>query len=77
MNISNFDGMSASGLISENSSVNQALFRGNLSGSGVNGAVQGAFVNNGPNVAAGVIGNFGLAGEGVSAAGTIAGRRVP
>ena len=30
-----------------------------------------------PNVAAGVIGNFGLAGEGVSAAGTIAGRRVP
>lgn len=75
MNISNFDGMSVSGLISENSSVHEALFRGNLSGSGVNGAVQGAFVNNGPNVAAGVIGNFGLSGSGVSAAGTIAGAR--
>ena len=75
MEISNFDGMSVNGLISENSSVKQALFRGNLSGSGVNGAVQGAFVNDGPNVAAGVIGNFGLSGNGVSAAGTIAGAR--
>jgi len=77
MQINNFDGMSVSGLISENSTVNQALFRGNLAGSGMNGAVQGAFVNNGANVAAGVIGNFGLRGEGVSATGTIAGVRAP
>jgi hypothetical protein len=79
MDIRNFDGMSASGLISENSSATQALFNGGLAGvDGLHGSVQGAFVNDGPNVAAGVIGNFGLTnGAGLSASGTIAGARVP
>ncbi len=82
MQISNFDGMSASGLISEVANPTQALFAGGLGGpGGVTGRVSGAFVNNGLNgpgdVPPGVIGEFGLSGSGVSAVGTIAGAVVP
>jgi len=77
MQISDFGGLSAGGLISEVANPTQALFGGGLAGQGVTGNVDGAFVNNGSNVAAGVIGQFGLSGAGVSASGTIAGARVP
>jgi trimeric autotransporter adhesin len=77
MNIDNFDNMNASGLISEKAHPSKALFRGDLAGTGVTGNVNGAFVNDGVNKAAGVIGEFGLSGAGVSAVGTIAGAKVP
>ena len=77
LQISNFDGMNLSSAVSETSSASQALFGGNLTGTGLAGAVSGAFVNNGRNVAAGVIGNFRVTGSGVRAVGTIAGARTP
>jgi hypothetical protein len=75
MQISNFDGMNVSGSIADSSTANQALFLGPLQGSGATGVVQGAFVNNGRNIAAGVIGDFEFGKAGYRAAGTIAGRR--
>ncbi|MGN6768217.1 MAG: FecR domain-containing protein [Rhizobiaceae bacterium] len=59
LNISNFDGRSFGGTM--NGSVGgQATFHGDLSGSPgfVGGSANGAFVNNGSDVAAGAIGNF-------------------
>ena len=64
----------------------QELFSGALNASAFNieGSVNGAFVNNGPNVAAGVIGNFSFAGyddggsnSNVSGTGTFAGPGAP
>jgi hypothetical protein len=75
MQISNFDGMNLISELSDASTSSQALFGGDLSGSGVSGGVSGAFVNNGADIAAGVIGNFAVSGAGVSATGTIAGVR--
>jgi hypothetical protein len=59
LNISNFDGHSFGGTM--NGSVGgQATFNGDLSGSSgfLGGSANGAFVNNGSDVAAGAIGNF-------------------
>ena len=75
LQISNFDGMTVSGSIADSSTANQALFLGPLQGSGATGVVQGAFVNNGRNIAAGVIGDFEFGKAGYRAAGTVAGRR--
>lgn len=77
LSITNFDGMNLSSAVSERSTQTQALFGGQLMGSGANGTLNGAFVNDGLNVAAGVIGDFSVSGIGVRAAGTIAGARVP
>ncbi|WP_187970510.1 FecR domain-containing protein [Aquibium microcysteis] len=77
VNLNSFDGLNLSAGVSDASTSNQALFSGYLSGSGMNGAVNGAFVNNGPIKAGGVIGNFGFQGvsgsDNVMATGTIAG----
>ena len=80
--INNFDAdngaINVGGHVSDNSNDTQALFAGNLYGSGpgdqyVSGSIQGAFVNDGPNVAAGAIGNFAFSGGGVNVVGTVAG----
>ncbi len=76
MSISNFDGMNVSGAVADRAVGTQALFGGDLSGAGLSGSIDGAFVNNGPNVAAGVIGNFGFSGAGVNAVGTVAGAKI-
>ncbi|RST87345.1 hypothetical protein EJC49_05950 [Aquibium carbonis] len=75
LNISNFDGMNLFSEVSDVSTGNQALFAGSMHdyGNNVNGGISGAFVNNGSIKAGGVIGNFGIAGDGVLATGTIAG----
>lgn len=75
--ISDFDGMNLSSAVSESSTATQALFSGPLWGAGMAGSVHGAFVNDGSNVAAGVIGDFAASDAGVRAVGTIAGARVP
>jgi hypothetical protein len=75
LQVSNFDGMSFGGLISESSTPDQALFQGAVSGTGISGGVQGAFVNDAGNIAAGAIGSFGIAGPGVTAVGSFAGVR--
>jgi hypothetical protein len=77
LHITDFDGMNLSSAVSESSTATQALFSGPLGGAGLAGSVHGAFVNNGPDVAAGIIGDFAVSGAGVRAAGTIAGARVP
>lgn len=83
LSITNFDGMNVYAPISDASTLSQTLFTGSLydnpgyGSSLVSGSVTGALVNDGPNVAAGMIGNFGFAGDGVQAAGTIAGTRNP
>jgi hypothetical protein len=75
LTIGNFDGLSATGTVAGNPDQAKALFGGSLSGTSVSGSVNGAFVNNGSDVAAGIIGDFGLSGTGVQAVGTIAGVR--
>lgn len=75
--ITNFDGRNYNAAISDSSTTSQALFGGSLIGEIASGSVTGAFVNDGPNVAAGIIGNFGVAGSGYQATGTIAGARTP
>lgn len=79
MTISNFDGMTVAGAVTDTSSATgQATFAGGLSGGpDLAGNVGGAFVNDGPNVAAGVIGDFSFNGTGVNAAGTIAAAATP
>ncbi|MFN3548586.1 MAG: FecR domain-containing protein [Mesorhizobium sp.] len=78
VNINNFDGLTLSSGVSDASTSDQALFAGYLTGSGMNGGLSGAFVNNGDIKAGGVIGNFGFqgisGGDNVMATGTIAGR---
>jgi len=77
VNLNSFDGLNLSAGVSDSSTSDQALFSGYLSGSGMNGGVNGAFVNNGNIKAGGVIGNFGFQGvsgsDNVMATGTIAG----
>jgi hypothetical protein len=74
--ISNFDGMNVGAAVAETSTSTQALFSGGLTGSGMTGVVNGAFVNNGALKADGVIGVFSFGnGAAVRAEGTIAGRR--
>lgn len=80
--ITNFDGMNLYGTLSDTSTPQDALFGGSLSGDNpytvgdpydtVDGRLDGAFVNDGPNVAAGVIGNFNVSGTGYTAVGTVA-----
>ncbi|KAB0682934.1 FecR domain-containing protein [Aureimonas leprariae] len=87
MNIDNFDGRNFAGTIGANTGdTPDALFNGGLaqtnSTGGANdasGAVNGAFVNNGSAIAAGVIGNFNLgSGDGAwNASGIVAGARTP
>lgn len=77
LEINNFDNNSLSGTVADSSTATQALFIGGIAGSGAVGTVQGAFVNNGTNPAAGVIGNFQFGRTGYTAGGTIAGRRNP
>jgi hypothetical protein len=67
-----FDGETVGGPIGDNYANPTGNFGGNLAGS-VSGTVSGSFVGNGPNVAAGVIGNFTLGSGNMSAVGTIAG----
>ena len=74
-----FDPISVGGAVFDNSNDSQALFAGRLNGYNpyaggeLGGSIQGAFVNNGPNVAAGAIGNFAFSGTGVNVVGTVAG----
>lgn len=76
--ISNFDGITVTAALSDTSTPQDALFGGDLSGTNpyyagtVDGRLDGAFVNDGPNVAAGVIGNFNFSGTGYTAVGTVA-----
>lgn len=82
--INDFDGMSVSGYMYNESSSTQTLFGGNLynstEGPFLYGTASGAIVDNnnapgGPNVAAGVMGSFNFGGSGVSATGTFVGER--
>lgn len=85
VSITNFDNnVNLTGSLGETDSLNSALIGGALTGANVytadledslTGSFSGAFVNNpstGPNVAAGMIGNFSFTGTDVSAAGTAA-----
>ncbi len=87
VNIVKFDNnVNLSGALGETDSLNSALIGGALTGNNVytanpydnlSGSFSGAFVNNpaatsGPNVAAGMIGNFSFKGTDVSASGTTA-----
>lgn len=77
--INNFDGnYDVSGYVFDYSNDTQALFAGQIEGYSytdgyVSGNIQGAFVNDGPNVAAGAIGNFAFSNSGVNVVGTVAG----
>ena len=74
IDISNFDGRDIGGTVV--SFTDQTGFGGVLSGSGSFGIAQGAFVNNGNDTAAGVIGNFGFqAGTDYTASGVFMGER--
>ena len=73
LDITNFDGINASAFVFDPGGDNPTgRFQGNFD-SIVSGHANGAFVNDGPNVAAGVIGDFSLQGQGVQAVGTFAG----
>jgi hypothetical protein len=77
LQISDFDGQSFGGSISDPGlGGTHAVFAGSLAGSGLSGSVKGAFVSDGVDSAAGVIGNFGVSnGEGYTVTGTIAAER--
>ena len=69
--ISDFGGMNVSGAVSDPSG--SGFFGGGLSGAGgLTGSAGGVFVDDGPNVAAGVMGDFSFGGPGVAAVGTFA-----
>jgi hypothetical protein len=72
LSIDDFDGRSFEGVMSGAAS-GKATFGGSISGDGTEGTVRGAFVNDGSNIAAGVIGNFDATSSGWSATGIIAG----
>jgi hypothetical protein len=77
LSISDFDGRDFSGPISGSMSgatSGKATFGGSISGGSAEGTVRGAFVNDGSNIAAGVIGNFDATSSGWSATGIIAGQ---
>lgn len=78
LSISDFDGRSFGGSMSGAAS-GKATFGGGIDGPNYNGSVRGAFVNNGSDIAAGVIGNFDAqdimsGSSGWSATGIIAGQ---
>ncbi len=76
LNISNFDGMSVAGAVTDTSSLTQSLFDGTLTGTGLTGSAAGAFVNNGSVKAKGVIGQFEFSnGTAIKAAGTFVGKK--
>ncbi len=79
VSITNFDSHSFSGAVGDPAvpSDPSALFSGSLSGSGLSGTVNGAFVRNGTDAAGGVIGDFAVSGAGYAASGIIAGERAP
>jgi hypothetical protein len=71
--IRGFDGRDFDGFMSGAAS-GKATFGGSISGGSAEGTVRGAFVNDGSNIAAGVIGNFDATSSGWSATGIIAGQ---
>jgi hypothetical protein len=78
LSIDDFDGRDFSGSMSGAAS-GKATFGGSISGGSTEGTVRGAFVNDGTNIAAGVIGNFDARdiSSGWSATGIIAGQNMP
>jgi hypothetical protein len=80
LDIRNFDGMNASAIVADPGEPPSGQFQGSFldeSPAGLIGQASGAFVNDGPNVAHGVIGDFTLEGGGVRAVGTFAGVGAP
>jgi hypothetical protein len=75
LSISDFDGRNFGGSMSGAAS-GKATFGGSISGELSEGTARGAFVNDGSNIAAGVIGNFDARdiSSGWSATGIIAGQ---